>query len=201
MLTYFVIGMNVVISYLAYKAFSENDRVDRFLFQPFALSRGRNIKGAILSNFSHAGFFHFLFNMITLYYFGPVVEKLGGKIAFIIVYVASGLTSMLFSYYRHKDDYSYRALGASGCVSGVLLASTVMYPQMSVYFFFIPVPIPAPAFAILFILASYYFMESSESHIAHDAHLGGALAGFVLGGVFAPKGFNEFFNFFLRMLK
>lgn len=201
MFTYLLIGINTVVSYLAYKAFSENDRVDRFLFRPFALSRGKNFTGAILSNFSHAGFFHFLFNMITLYYFGPVVEKLGGAFAFLVIYVLSGIVSMLFGYYRHKDDYSYQALGASGCISGILLAATVMYPKMSVYFLFIPFPIPAPAFAILFILASYYFMESSESRIAHDAHLGGALAGFLLGGFFSPKGFTEFFNFFTRMLK
>lgn len=201
MLTYLVIGLNIIISYLAYKAFSENDRPERFLFRPFALSRGQNFTGALLSNFSHASFFHFLFNMITLYYFGPVVEKLGGKAAFLVVYVVSGVVSMFFSYYRHKDDYRYSALGASGCVSGILLASTVMYPHMNVYFLFIPFPIPAPAFAILFILASYYFMESSESQIAHDAHLGGALAGFLLGGFFSPRGFNEFFNFFLRVFK
>ncbi len=201
MLTYWIIGANTIISYFAYKAFSENDRVDRFLFRPFAISRGKDFTGAILSNFSHANFFHFLFNMITLYYFGPVVEKLGGKIAFMIIYIASGITSMFFAYHRHKDDYRYSALGASGCISGILLSATVMYPSMNVYFLFIPFPIPAPAFAILFILASYYFMESSESHIAHDAHLGGALAGFILGGFFSPRGFSEFFNFFLRILK
>lgn len=201
MLTYIVIGINTAISFIAYRAFTEEDHVDRFLFQPFAVSRGNNLLGAILSNFSHAGFFHFLFNMITLYYFGPIVEKLGGKLVFLIVYVVSGLSSMLFTYYRHKDDFNYRALGASGCIAGVLLAATVMAPSINIYFFLIPFPIPAPAFAILFILASYYFMESSESFIAHDAHLGGALAGFVLGGLFSPKGFHEFFNFFLRMLK
>lgn len=201
MITYLLIAVNTFVSYLAYRAFSENNRVDRFLFRPFALSRGQNIEGAILSNFAHAGFFHFLFNMITLYYFGPVVEKLGGRFAFLVVYIVSGIASMLFGYYRHKDDYRYSALGASGCISGILLASTVMYPKMSVYFLFIPFPIPAPAFAILFILASYYFMESSDSHIAHDAHLGGALAGFILGGVFSPSGYQEFFNFFLRVIK
>ncbi len=193
--TFSLIVINSIISYLAYKAFETNDRIDRFLFRPYALSRGKNFPGVFLSQFSHSGFFHFLFNMTTLYYFGPVVEKLGGPIVLLIIYVFSGIASTLYPYYRHKDNIYYQALGASGCISGVLLAAIVFYPSMKVYFFFIPVPIPGPLFAVLYLLISFFLMED-EGGIAHDAHLAGALAGFLLGGVFSPKGFKGFLHFF-----
>jgi membrane associated rhomboid family serine protease len=199
MLTYLLIGVNAIISYMAYRAFEQNDRIDRFLFRPFQLARGRNYPGVLLSNFSHANFFHFLFNMMTLYYFGPVVEAVGGLFGLLIVYVLSGVASTAYSFYRHKEEMAYQALGASGCISGVLLASTVIYPSMGIYFFFIPIAIPAPIFSVLYLLISYFFMENGGGNVAHDAHLGGALAGFILGGMIAPNGYQEFFNFFAKI--
>lgn len=200
-LTFLLIGINSIISYMAYKAFEENDRVDRFLFRPYALSRGRNFPGVLLSQFSHGGFFHFLFNMTTLYYFGPVVERMGGSIVLLIIYVLSGVASTAYPYLRHKDNMHYQALGASGCISGVLFASIIFYPSMGIYFFFIPVAIPAPIFAVLYLLLSYFMMENGEGNVAHDAHLAGAVVGFVLGGILAPDGFQQFLQFFSNFLK
>ncbi|MDX1958589.1 MAG: rhomboid family intramembrane serine protease [Leptospiraceae bacterium] len=195
--TYLIIIVNSIISYRAYIAFRDNINTEKYLFTPNKLSRGLNIEGSILSNFSHADFTHFLFNMITLYYFGRVVEILNGSIAFLIVYIVSGIASHALVYYLKKDDIGYRSLGASGAISGILFASIVLLPQMKISFLFIPIPIPSPVYAVLYVAMSFYFMGSGN--ISHEAHLGGALAGFLMGGYLA-KGYGNLILEFQRIL-
>lgn len=188
-LTYLLIAANAVISYRAYTAFRDNGKVDDYLFSPSLFARGRNRLGALLSHFSHADFWHFGFNMITLYYFGRIVEGLGGKISFILIYFVSGLGAALLTYYTKKDNVYYRSLGASGCISGILFAAIVYYPFMKISLLFIPIGVPAPAFAVIYILFSIFFMDSGDG-ISHEGHLGGAFAGLLLGGALAPQGYS-----------
>ncbi|MCB1142314.1 MAG: rhomboid family intramembrane serine protease [Leptospiraceae bacterium] len=194
MFTYLLIFINAIISYKAYTASQSGSyqEMDKYLYRPYQLSRGGNIPGVILSNFSHADFFHFLFNMMTLFYFGRVVEYSAGFITFLSIYFLSGVGATLISYFRKKDDPYYQALGASGCISGILVTAAILYPQMSLYMMFIPIPIPAPIFAVLYILFSTLLMNS-DSGIAHDAHLGGALVGLIAGGILAG-GYGAFFS-------
>ncbi len=193
MFTKLIILLNIFISYKAYTAF-QNGGMERddYLLRPFQLSRKQNIKGAILSQFSHVEVFHFIFNMMTLYFFGPIVEKLAGGIAFLAVYFLSGISAIVLTYLQRKDEPAYSALGASGCISGILFASIVLYPQMSLYMFFIPIPIPAPIFAFLYMGYSLFLMNDGGG-ISHEAHLGGALMGFILGG-FLAGGYQNFVN-------
>jgi len=188
-----IIILNLLISYRAYKAF-ESGGIDRdnFLLRPYQLSIGKNYLGAFLSQFSHVEFYHLLFNMLTLYFFGPVVERTVGTLPFLIIYALSGLAAILLTYSQRKNDPSYTALGASGCISGLLFASIIIYPQMSLYMFFIPIPIPGPIFAVLYLGYSLFYMNDGGG-VSHEAHLGGALMGFLLGGYFAG-GYQNFVN-------
>lgn len=193
MITIFIILLNLIVSYRAYKVFETGGMErDTFLLRPFQLSKGKNIQGAILSQFSHVEFSHFLFNMLTLYFFGPVVERSVGIFSYLIIYFLSGFAAIILTYIQRKDDPMYSALGASGCIAGILFASIVIYPQMSLYMFFIPIPIPGPIFAFLYLGYSLYSMNEG-SGISHEAHLGGALMGFLLGGYFAG-GYQNFVN-------
>jgi membrane associated rhomboid family serine protease len=193
LLTKLIILLNIIISYKAYQAFQIGGTgVDDFLLRPFQLSRKQNYRGAILSQFSHVEISHFFFNMLTLYFFGPIVEKLAGEIAFLAVYILSGLAAIILTYLQRKDEPSYSALGASGCISGILFASIVLYPQMSLYMFLIPIPIPGPIFAFLYMGYSLFLMNDGGG-VSHEAHLGGALMGFILGG-FLAGGYQNFVN-------
>jgi membrane associated rhomboid family serine protease len=144
----------------------------------------------VLSHFSHADGAHLLFNMITLYFFGPEVEIFLSTWGMLLIYVAAGVVSTLFVYYRHRGDPGYRALGASDSVSGIIFAAIVLRPGMSVYFFLIPVPIPAPLFAVAYLVISTYLMRRGEGHVSHEAHLAGALTGLLLAGFLSPDGFG-----------
>jgi len=161
-----------------------------FFFMPSEVAKGGNYQGMILSHFAHADAGHLLFNMLTLYSFGPVVELTLGSLNMLLIYVTAGIFSTLFVYYLHRGDPRYRALGASDSVTGIIFAAIVLLPGMSIYFFFVPVPVPAPLFAVGYIVISTYLMRRGGGHISHEAHIAGAVSGFFLAGLLAPGGFR-----------
>ena len=190
MLTYLLIGINVLVSLIGFSRMNSGAGERMFVFSPSEVFAGRNYLGMFLSHFAHADGTHLLFNMMTLYSFGPVVEFGLGAVSMLLIYVSAGIFSTLFVYYLHRADPKYRALGASDSVSGIIFAAIVLLPDMSVYFFFVPVPIPAPLFAVGYILLSTYLMRRGGGHISHEAHLAGAISGLLLAGLLAPEGFG-----------
>jgi membrane associated rhomboid family serine protease len=190
MLTYLLIGINVLVSLIGFSRMNSGAGERMFVFSPSEVFAGRNYLGMFLSHFAHADGTHLLFNMMTLYSFGPVVEFGLGAVSMLLIYVSAGIFSTLFVYYRHRTDPKYRALGASDSVSGIIFAAIVLLPQMSLYFFFVPVPIPGPLFAVGYIVLSTYLMRRGGGHISHEAHLAGAISGLLLGGLLSPEGFG-----------
>ena len=193
MLTFLLIAINVTVSLIGFTRMNRPAGARKsfsFLFTPSEVAAGKNYTGMVLSHFSHADGTHLLFNMITLYFFGPEVEIFLGTGSMLLIYVAAGVVSTLFVYYRHRDDPGYRALGASDSVSGIIFAAIVLRPGMSVFLFLIPVPIPAPLFAVAYLVISTYLMRRGEGHVSHEAHLAGALTGLLLAGFLSPDGFG-----------
>jgi membrane associated rhomboid family serine protease len=190
MLTYLLIGINVLVSLIGFSRMNSVAGGSMFFFSPSEVSAGRNYQGMLLSHFAHADSTHLLFNMLTLYSFGPVVELDLGALNMLLIYVSAGLVSTLFVYFLHRADPRYRALGASDSVTGIIFAAIVLLPGMSVYFFFVPFAIPAPLFAVGYIVLSTYMIRRGGGHISHEAHVAGAISGSVLAGVLAPGGFS-----------
>jgi len=190
--TLVLIAINVVVSLIGFQA--RGSRRDDFVFIPSRVAHGRNLLGMVLSHFSHADSGHLLLNMMGLYFFGPVIETVLGAPALLLIYVGSGIlaTAAIFAVRRH--DIGFRALGASGSVAGVLFAAIVVRPGMDLFLMFIPIPVPAPIFAVLYVALSSYFMGRQGSRICHEAHVGGALAGGLIGGLLAPGGFDPLLN-------
>jgi membrane associated rhomboid family serine protease len=186
MATLAIIAANVIISLKGFKDFSF---FEKYKFNIGGIRRGEQFR-MFSSGFLHLDFSHLLFNMMTLYFFADVVIGSIGYVKFILIYLASLLVGNLLSFYFHKDEYHYSAIGASGAVSGILYSAILFYPNMSLYMFFIPIPIPAWVFGILYLLYSIYGMRKSLGNIGHDAHFGGALAGYVLTILFAPSLLN-----------
>ena len=129
--------------------------------------------------FLHADLGHLLVNMITLYFFGPAVELYYGTAGLFVIYVGSQLAAQGYTLWRKWDDLTYQALGASGAVSGVLMAFCLVKPTALLYLFF-AIPIPAFVFAIGYLAYSTLAMGSG-GRVAHEAHLGGAVGGLLLG--------------------
>jgi len=182
LVTLAIIVVNVLVSI---KGFNDFSFFEKYKFNIAGIRRGEQVR-MLSSGFLHLDFSHLLFNMLTLYFFADVVIFSVGPIKFLLIYFASLLVGNLLSYYFHKDEYHYSAIGASGAVMGILYSAILFYPNMSLYMFFIPIPIPAWIFGIMFLFYSIYGMKKQLGNIGHDAHFGGAIAGYVLTILFAP---------------
>ncbi|MDC8000571.1 rhomboid family intramembrane serine protease [Aequorivita todarodis] len=180
--TIVIIAANVIISM---KGFNDFSFFEKYKFNIAGIRRGEHIR-MFSSAFLHADFSHLLFNMLTLYFFAPVVIMSVGVTYFVIIYVASLIVGNLLSFYFHKDEYHYSAIGASGAVMGVLYSAILFFPDMGLFLFFIPIPIPAWLFGMAYLLYSIYGMKKRLGNIGHDAHIGGAIGGYALTLVFAP---------------
>ena len=92
--------------------------------------------------------------------------------------------------YMHKNDYDYRAIGASGAVMGILYSAILIYPDMTLLLFF-AIPIPGPVFGIGYLLYSIYGMKAKNDNIGHTAHFGGAIGGYALTLIEEPAMFTN----------
>ena len=176
--TIVIIAANVIISM---KGFSDFAFFEKYKFNIAGIRRGEQIR-MFSSAFLHADFSHLLFNMLTLYFFANVVIGNLGVTYFVIIYVASLLVGNLLSFYFHKDEYHYSAIGASGAVMGIVYSSILFEPNILFYGF-----VPAWLFGMAYLLYSIYGMKKRLGNIGHDAHIGGAIGGYVLTLVFAPS--------------
>jgi len=166
--------------------FNKPEIFNKYKFNIGAIDAGEKLR-MFTSGFLHADWSHLLFNMYTLYVFAPIVIVGLGDANFLLVYVASLLLGSVLSYYFHKNEPYYSAIGASGAVSGVLYSSILLNPNMSLYLFFIPIPIPSYVFGIGYLLYSIYGMKKQQGNIGHDAHFGGAVGGYILTLLIMPS--------------
>lgn len=189
--TYALIIANLIAS--LYGLLFDRRFVESYLFNVGALARHKQHYRVFTSSFLHGDLFHLLFNMMTLFYFGPVVEQILGTDGFLVVYFGAVLTSGIVSFYVNRNNYEYSSLGASDGVSGVLLSFCVFYPMEKIYFIFVPIGIPAILFAVLFVAISAGMMGREGNRISHEGHLGGAIAGILLTIAMRPDVIGQFF--------
>lgn len=182
LVTLLIIAANVIVSF---KGFNDFSFFERYKFNSAAVKRGDKIR-IFSSGFLHVDTAHLFLNMLTLYFFADVVIASLGSLQFLLIYLASLFLGNLLSYFFHKDEYNYNAVGASGAVSGIIYAAILLYPDMDLYLFLIPIPIPAYVFGIGYMLYSIYGMKNRVGNIGHDAHFGGAVGGYLLTLILAP---------------
>lgn len=191
--TFITIGITVLASI---GAWSSAEAFRAFTLAPYYIVREGKWFQVVSSGLLHADIPHLAFNMITLYFFGPHLEFYVGSVAFLVVYMGSLVAGSLLGVIRHRDDPNYRAVGASGAVSGVIFGFILFQPLAKLRFFFIPVGIPAFIFAIGYVVISIYGMRTRMGRVGHDAHLGGALAGVILTIIQFPRAVQIFLSNF-----
>ncbi|KUJ56862.1 MULTISPECIES: rhomboid family intramembrane serine protease [Chryseobacterium] len=174
----FIIAITAVISFLAPNGSSN---FEKYKFNVGAIMNRKEYIRLLSAGFLHADLMHLLFNMMTLYFFGPVILEGFGAVGFIIIYIGSILLGNIFSLFIYQKQPWYSAIGASGGVSGILFAAIAMAPKMSLFLFFIPVPIPGFVFGLIYFGYSVYMMLNPKQwdNLGHAAHLGGAFFGLV----------------------
>lgn len=132
---------------------------------------------------SFSMFFHILFNMFALFMFGRVLENVWGPKRFLFFYLACGVGAsaahLLMQYLM--GGFSI-AIGASGAVMGVMVAFGYLFPNTELMIMPIPIPIKAKWVVVGYVLLDLFggFGNIQGDNIAHFAHLGGAITGFIL---------------------
>jgi membrane associated rhomboid family serine protease len=179
----------------AYTLFVDPSLVGRLAFRPHGFWHGREYGRALTAGFVHAGMGHLAVNLLTLYFFGPYVERLLGPVGFLAVYFGSEVAANVATLVRHRHDPGYSAVGASGAISGVLFSFCLFAPLQMLYLFF-ALPIPAILFAVLYVAYSVYASRQQADRVAHEAHLGGALGGVLITLLVRP----DALMIFLRQL-
>ena len=149
----------------------------------------------------HGGWGHLLFNMITLYCFGRIVEQYfsaafesSGPILYVVLYVTALVVSTIGDLIKFRNDPSYCAVGASGAVSAILFAAILFEPKMGIYIYLIPIPVPAYIFAPIYLIYCIIMARKNVDNIGHSAHFWGALYGLLFPLLLRPDIFTHFLN-------
>lgn len=193
--TVVIILITCLISWLAFK---DNRWFTELILWPPAIKRGKQYYRLISYGFIHADLSHLLFNMITLYFFGSLIEQFVssyiGVFGFVAFYLSAIVVSILPTYIKNVNNPEYRSLGASGAVSAVLFAFVLLQPWTTILVFFIPCP--AIIYAVLYIAYSIYMDRKGSDNINHSAHLWGAAYGVLFLLCMEPR----LIDVFLRQL-
>ena len=201
MVTLILIAVTAVVSLFCFY----RGGFDALKFNAYAVWHRKQWYRMLSYAFVHGGWGHLIFNMLTLYFFGDVVEKnfaaafgdVTGVILYIVLYVTAIAVSTTGDLIKYRDDISYNAVGASGAVSAVLFASILFDPKMGIYIYMIPIPIPGFIFAPLYLLYCWYMAKRNADNIGHSAHFWGAVYGFLFPLACNPA----IFGFFLSQLQ
>jgi membrane associated rhomboid family serine protease len=197
-----IILLNVAVSLLGFRGLRRGGpAADAFLFIPSRVARGDNRLGMLVAHFSHGGVVHLAFNMLALYSFGDGVLAALGPGRFLLVYALAGLGSDLVVFVLRKNDPTYRCLGASGSVFGIVTSAVVLDPSTSIVMFIVPIPIPGPVFLLGYGIVSVVLIaQKRRDGISHEGHLGGAILGLVVTALLAPGGLGPLLRWFARRL-
>ncbi|WP_372947549.1 rhomboid family intramembrane serine protease [Mariniphaga sp.] len=195
MITYFIIGITAVVSFLAFQNVS---LMEKLQFNAAQVVHRKQYYRLISHAFVHVSWTHLIVNMLVLYFFGRNVETyfgyfFGNKAVFyfILLYLGGMLASNIWSLIKHQNDYYYNAVGASGAVSAVLFTFIFLDPWEMLYLFAI-IPIPGIVFGVGYLIYSYQMGKRKTDNVAHDAHFLGAVFGFVFPIILKPDLFSRF---------
>ncbi len=175
-ITLVIIAISCIVSFMALK----NSRLmnDLILWPP-AITRQREYHRLVTYGVVHADFGHLLFNMVTLFFFGQLMEPfftaMLGPLGFALFYIGGLVISILPTYLKNRTNPNYRSLGASGAVSAVLFAYILLAPWQRIIV--LVVPMPAIVYALLYTAYSLYMDRRGQGNVNHSAHLWGAAYG------------------------
>ena len=188
----------IVTCVITLTGFKNGKVVDELIFWPPAISKKHQYYRFITCGLIHADYMHLIFNMLTLYFFGTFMEahyqgELGlQKWYYLALYIGALIVSNIPTYLKHRNDYNYRSLGASGAVSAVLFAFILLYPWQRIVVLVFPVP--AIVYGVLFLVYSAYMSRKGGDNVNHDAHFYGALFGILFTIAVSPNVAGEFWN-------
>jgi membrane associated rhomboid family serine protease len=189
-ITYIIIGVTVAVSFYA---FNKPEITRGLIMNPYLVNFRGQYYRFITSGFIHKDHMHLLFNMIALYFFGPIVEQVFqvvfgpmGALYYILLYVLALVVSDIPSFFKHRINPGYNSLGASGAVSAVVFAFILFLPLEKICLYFV-LCVNGFILGIIYLIYSYYQGRKGGGLVNHDAHLYGSLFGLIFCIVLYPQ--------------
>ena len=191
MITVIIIAITCIVSILCFNGTLNGNKL---IFNAYQVWHRKEWYRMLTSGIIHSGWGHLFFNMLTLYFFGRVVEQyfsaafggVLGAVLYVMLYVSALAISSLGDLVKYRDNWNYNALGASGAVFAVLFASILFAPKMGIYIYLIPIPVPGYIFAPLYLLYCWYMAKRNMDNIGHTAHFWGAVYGILFPIICKP---------------
>ena len=185
-----VILISTVLTSLA--AFQSPAFMSQCLMSPWMIRTRKEYYRFFLSGLVHVDFIHLAVNMFVFWQFGRIVElyfhllfQKWAALAFIALYILGIIVADIPSYFKHRNNPGFAAIGASGAVSAILFSFCLMNPlaKISLYGVF---PMPAVVWGLAYLLYSAWMSRRGGDRVNHDAHLYGALFGVVFTAALHP---------------
>ena len=212
-----LIIINILLFFGGIVATKYGINLDQYLGLHFFLADDFNLAQLFTYMFMHGGFTHIFFNMFALFMFGRILEQVWGPRRFLFYYivcgVGAGLIQELVQYIHYSIELSAYdsvntegmimpmaqylnlmiTVGASGAIYAILLAFGMLFPNQSLFIFPLPMPIKAKYFVIGYAALELFLgiSNNASDNVAHFAHLGGMLFGFILIMYWRKKGNNN----------
>jgi membrane associated rhomboid family serine protease len=176
----------VATGFISYRAFESPSMLSKWMLIPFDVKYNQEYYRLISHGFIHRDLIHLVFNLYVLYSFGSALEMVlchlkgtpVGLLLYVLIYFGGVVAATLPAMVKHHSNAMYRSLGASGGVSSALMAVMMLFPNITINFFFF-IPIKAVFAVPLFFVIEYLLQRQSQTRIAHDAHISGAVFGLV----------------------
>ena len=187
----------IIINVLIFMATALLPKAGNTIMEDCALSLGTpffHVYQFITYMFLHANFEHIFFNMFALWMFGRTLEYELGQKRFLTYYMVCGIGAALIQYLTALafGEFPLVLVGASGAVMGLLLAFGVLHPNAVIMLLIPPIPMKAKWFVVIYGVIELFLGWRGVGNVAHFAHVGGMLWGFLLLQWWKQRGIIRF---------
>ena len=196
-----IILLIIPIIFTSLKALKDQSVFNKLLFNAYRIKHFKEWYRFFSHGLVHADYMHLGFNMYVLWIFGDIVMTFFSiyfgalaNLAFLGLFIPALIISSMGSYFKHKDNPHYNAVGASGAVSAIVFASIILYPEGRMGLLFIPIMIPSWLFGLLYLGFTAYMDKKQMDNIGHNAHFWGSIYGIVYILILKPETFIHFFR-------
>jgi membrane associated rhomboid family serine protease len=177
----------IITAIVSIAAFQSHEIMDKLIFNPYKVNKYGQWYRLLSSGFVHADWLHLIINMFVLYQFGDIVERAYGYTFdekgwyyFLLLYLGGIVISILPTFKRHKDNYAYNALGASGGVSAIVFTFMLFDPFQRISLYGLKfLSMPAVFWGIVYLVYSYIADKRGSGNTNHNAHFWGAIYGII----------------------
>jgi len=178
-----LIALNAIFSYQGLK---KEAFMSRFDFHIDPILKRKEYYRMVSSGFLHVSWIHLGMNMVALYFFTQTLVGETGIVPYFVIYFSSLVGGNLLALFIRKNNGDYKAVGASGAVSGLVFAFIALGSGEGIQLLFIPVPIPGWIFGAIYVAYSIYGIRAKNDNVGHEAHLGGGIVGMIVMVLYQP---------------